>query len=668
LLLFSIEPLIGRLLTPYFGSAPHVWLVCLMFFQALLFLGYLYSHLWARKIGRWHLILLALPLVNLPPQINAIPDPQPPLLSIISTLTLGIALPFLVLSTTAVVAQIWQSHSPLMRGRNPYPLYAASNAGSLIALLGYAFIAEPLMGVRMQGIIWSGAYIFYMFFVVGSWFLLAPGKKIVPDENGETPPVPAIAPGTYAKWMLLSFLPSVYLLAVTNFISLEMGSFPLTWILPLALYLGSFIITFREKGGVPGAIKNLWPEMLLAGGLMFLLGSTHWLFIFGHLAVFFLICLVSHGTLYELRPLPAGLTNFYLSLALGGWIGGAAVSLAAPHLFKGLYEYPLALCLFGLLFFFTRPGSFKTFLPGAPVKIFCLRWTVSLFLVAVVLMGTKTAFDNHLLFQHRNFFGTYRIKDFSSPDKQTPAMRKFIHGRTVHGAQFLDAARELEPLVYYYEGGAIAQAFHAKSPRRCMANVGLGAGVAAAFAVRGDKVTYYEIDPDNEGIARRWFSFLDKCRGRVRVQVGDARLSIRQAAGTDPKYDMIFIDAFTGDGIPTHLITKEAIETYLSRLNDDGVILFHVSNRYYDLRPVIKATAESAGLRAAANIPAAKKNLSSSDISPCCVVAARDAGTLKPFLELGWVWFSDKRFRESAAWTDDYINILDPLMEKIRLK
>jgi len=638
-----------------------------MFFQALLFLGYMYSHLWAPKIGRWHLILLLVPLFLLPPRIYTSPDPTTPIISILSTLASHIAVPFLVLSTTAVVAQIWFSHSLLGKGRNPYPLYAASNAGSLIALLGYTFIAEPLMGVRLQGLMWSLLYIVYILLVVASWLLLRPQVSFVPN-NESSPTTSSIDVITYGKWIILSCLPSAYLLAVTNFISLEIGSFPLIWVLPLALYLGSFIVTFRETGGVPRSIKHLWPEFLLWGGLLFLVGPVHWLVIFGHLTVFFLICLVSHGTLYELRPNPAKLTNFYLSSALGGWIGGAIVSVAVPYIFDGLYEYPLILSLFGILFFMCRPESLKTFMPGAPIKYFCVRWTVSLVLIALVLVGTKSAFDNHLQFQHRNFFGTYRIKDFYSQNHEYPAMRKFIHGNTIHGAQFLETASELVPLLYYYEGGAIAQAFKTKSDHLHIGNIGLGAGVAAVYANRNDKVTYYEIDPDNERIARRWFSFLDKSKGSVRVIVGDARLSMQKATIADPQYDIIFIDAFTGDGIPTHLLTKEAIETYLSRLNNDGIILFHVSNRYYDLRPVIKAISELMGLHAVANIHVEKKNLKSYEVSPRCVVIARKAQTLEPFLEKGWVLLKDKRFKKSTAWTDDYINILAPLYENIRLK
>ncbi len=668
LLLFSIEPLIGRLLTPYFGSAPHVWLVCLMFFQAVLLIGYLYSHLFAKKIGGWHLVLLLLPLVNLPPKIDATPDPVTPLLSIIWTLIFNIALPFLVLSTTAVVAQSWLSYSSLGKENDPYPLYAASNAGSLIALLGYTFIAEPLMGVKLQGITWSLTYVLYAALVVASWFLLRPDKGLAMGRDQLSGPV-AIGAATYGKWILLSCLPSAYLLAVTNFISLEVGSFPLTWILPLALYLGSFIVTFRTGGGVPRSIRNLWPEILLAGMIMYLLGPVHWLAILGHLTIFFLVCLVSHGTLYEHRPRPSHLTNFYLSSALGGWIGGALVSLVAPYLFTGLYEYPMILCILSVIFFICHPGTFKTFMPGTPIKIFCIRWTVSMILVAMVFIGTKTVLNDTLLFHHRNFYGTYRIKDVSSIDGISFGMRQLIHGNTVHGAQLLEPESGMTPILYYYDDGAISQVYRAKSSPRQIAILGLGAGVAAAYANIDDTVTYYEIDPDNEMIARRWFSFLEECKGIVRVIVGDGRLAMKRDEIEGTKYDIIHMDAFTGDGIPTHLLTKEAIEIYLNRLNNDGFILFHVSNRYYELRPVIKATTKLMKLHAVTNIPVERKYLKSYQLPSRCVVLANNLESLKPLLDRGWLMLDDDdRFNTVTAWTDDYINILAPLVENIRSK
>jgi hypothetical protein len=284
-----------------------------------------------------------------------------------------------------------------------------------------------------------------------------------------------------------------------------------------------------------------------------------------------------------------------------------------------------------------------------------------------VFIGARLALDETIQFRHRNFYGTYRIIDLNPVDGSPFKMRQLVHGRTVHGAQFLEPERRLTPLLYYYDEGAISEAYRVKSSPRHIAILGLGAGVAAAYADPEDTVTYYEIDPDNEMIARRWFSFLHECKGTVRVVVGDGRLAMQKGEIEGTKYDVIHIDAFTGDGIPTHLLTKEAIEIYLKRLTRDGTILFHVSNRYYELRPVIKAATQSMKLHAVTNRPVEKKYLESYQIPPQCVVLANHLETLKPLLDQGWLMLDkDDRFETSAAWTDDYINILAPLADKIR--
>ena len=665
-LLFGLEPLTGRLLTPYFGGAAHVWLTCLMFFQAILFVGYLYSHLFARKLGVWHLAILALPLVNLPLQVHAQPDPHAPLAHLLYVLSVSVAIPFAVLSTTAVVAQAWLSKSRLGMHREPYFLYAASNAGSLVALLGYTFAAEPLMGVRLQGAAWSLAYVIYACLVVASWVLLRP--NLGPGtEGGKEEAIaasPAVGAAAYGKWLLLSILPSAFLLAVTNYIALEVGSFPLTWILPLALYLGSFIVTFRTGGGVPRFLRNAWPEILLAGLLMFLLGPVHWLAIIGHLIVFFLVCLISHGTLYELRPPAARLTNFYLAAALGGWIGGALVSLGAPFLFPALYEYPVIVLLLAPAFWWCREKPLTRLRTGISYAAVVGRSVVVAFLVLLIVKEGWQTLQEPVRFRHRNFYGTYTIWDVASYPQD---IRQLLHGRTIHGAQLLDPETRMTPIMYYFIGGGIADVYETAPPGRRMAVLGLGAGAAASYVKPGETMVYYEIDPDNEGIARHWFSFLDECRGRVRVVVGDGRLGLQNSDRPEPPYDIIHMDAFTGDGIPTHLLTREAVRVYLERLSGNGVILFHVSNRYYELRPVIKAIAAELGLAGAVNVPTPKTELKANQSATWCVVLARNPDRLAALVRKGWIPFGPgDGLREVTPWTDDYINILLPLRDGMR--
>jgi len=666
ILLFGLEPLTGRLLTPYFGGAAHVWLTCLMFFQAVLFIGYLYAHLFARKIGVWHLAILALPLVNLPLQVHAQPDPHAPLPHLLYVLSVYVAIPFAVLSTTAVVAQAWLSRSPLGRHQEPYPLYAASNAGSLIALLGYTFVAEPLMGVRLQSVAWSLTYVLYAALVVASWVLLRPNLGPSADDGGGAgPSAPkAIAAADYGKWLLLSSLPSAFLLAVTNYIALEVGSFPLTWILPLALYLGSFIVTFRTGGGVPRFLRNAWPEILLAGILMYLLGPVHWLAIIGHLAVFFLVCLISHGTLYELRPPASHLTNFYLAAALGGWIGGAMISLGAPFLFSALYEYPIILLLLAPTFWWCRERPLARLRTGISYVAVVGRSVLAAFLVFLIVREGWQTLQEPVRFRHRNFYGTYTIWDVASSPQD---VRQLLHGRTIHGAQLLDPEDRPTPIMYYFIGGGIADVYETTPPLRRMAVLGLGAGAAAAYVKQGETMVYYEIDPDNEGIARHWFSFLNECKGDVRVVVGDGRLAMQNSDRNEPPYDIIHMDAFTGDGIPTHLLTREAIQIYLERLDSNGVILFHVSNRYYELRPVIKAVAAQLGLAGAVNVPTPKTELKANQSATWCVVLARNPERLAALAGKGWIPFGPgDGLKEAVPWTDDYINIMLPLRDGMR--
>jgi hypothetical protein len=669
-LLFSMEPLVGRLLTPCFGGASHVWLTCLMFFQAMLFLGYLSAHLLEERIGVWHLILLIIPLFCLPLGVNTQPDPNAPFLAILTLLLFHVALPFIALSTTAVVAQSWFFRSPHGKNREPYPLYGASNAGSLIALLGYVFIVEPLFGIRTQRFAWSGAYVFYVILVSLTWLTLRPDKmpKVgTPTQDRGVKSI-SITPVEHARWLFLSGLPSAFLLAVTSFITLEVGSFPFVWVIPLALYLGSFIVTFRSNGGVPRFLKIFWLEVLLAGVALYALGQAQWLVILGHLCAFFMICLVSHGLLYERRPPPRHLTYFYLTSAFGGWVGGALVALVAPFALTGLFEYPILLVLFGGVFWWNRDKSFTAFWPKASRWAAWTRMAAIGIILFPVAVGVQISRTEPAKYRHRNFYGTYRIVDESGKNASL-GVRKLMHGKTLHGAQLLDPGSRMTPISYYYEGGPFSDVYGlVPSPRR-LAVVGLGSGAISAYMRHNDMLTFYEIDPDNEKIARTWFTFLDEGKGKVAIIVGDGRLSLQSSERNAKKYDLILIDAFTGDGIPTHLLTKEALLTYLDRLTANGIILLHLSNRYYDLRPMVKATANEVGLSGVMNKPVAQSNLKTYQIRSRCVALTKRPELLQPLISKGWVAFGkEDTLDDVAPWTDDYINILSPLSISLRAK
>jgi hypothetical protein len=675
ILLFGMEPLAGRILVPFFGGAAHVWLTSLMFFQAMLLVGYLYAHLFAQRLGRWHLLLLILPLINLPLGVPGRPSPETPLLALLATLLANFALPFGVLSTTAVVAQSWLTRSTVGQRYEPYPLYAASNAGSLLALFGYALLAEPLLGVQAQRSLWSVGYAFYAILVVAAWFSLRPGlglKVCQPELGLELQTREAPAAKNYAYWLLLSALPSGFLLTVTNFIALEVGSFPLVWITPLALYLCSFVVTFRSKGGVPRFLGVLWPEVVILGFLLYLL-PMQWVgwfaAVIAPLLVLLAICLVAHGELYERRPPVRYLTHYYLTMAVGGFLGGVAVSLVAPQVFSGLYEYPILLGALGLTFWWCRRGSQASFWSQRlPILQRARRGAVCVMLglVGLCLIGQIQGLEAGCKFRHRNFYGTYRVQDYSPSEYAPAGHRRLLHGKTNHGAQLLDPEQRLTPTAYYYRGGAIAEVYDTVAPPRRIAVLGLGAGVMSAYTRPQDVLTYYEIDPDNEKIARDWFTYLNDARARVRVVPGDGRLSLNQASGKTI-YDIILVDAFTGDGIPTHLLTREAIQVYLKHLADDGLILLHISNRYYDLRGVVKSTLAQLNLAGAMNIPVSPNRLLPYEIPSQCVVMARNPEKLQPLLERGWVALgAGDGLPACSPWTDDYINILAPLWTKLR--
>ncbi len=669
-LLFGMEPLVGRILVPFFGGAANVWLTSLMFFQAMLLVGYLYAHLLAPRLGRWHLLLLLLPFINLPLGVTATPSPEMPLLTLLLALVIHFALPFAVLSTTAVVAQSWLACSTAGQRHEPYPLYAASNAGSLLALFGYAFLAEPLFGIHLQSYAWTGGYIVYTALVVAAWFALRPrqGWPASPAENpSDLPTEAAPAARDYLLWLLLSALPSGFLLTVTNFIALEVGSFPMVWVIPLALYLSSFVVTFRSNGGVPRFLAAVWPEVVILGFLLYLLPMLVWVALTGSLLLLWGVCLVAHGTLYERRPRVRFLTNYYLTMAVGGFLGGAVISLVAPWVFKGLYEYPLILAALGLVFWWCCPTSFPCCPHDRPAILRGLRVGVGgvmLGSIGVFLIFHIEDFGT-IKFRHRNFYGTYYVQDVP-PSVNAPAgFRKLMHGKTLHGGQFLDQEQRSTPTSYYHDRGAFAEVYRTvPSPRR-IAVVGLGAGVVSAFTRADDVLTFYEIDPDNEKVARTWFTYLNDAKARVRVVAGDGRLSMHEA-GKDIYYDIITIDAFSGDGIPTHLLTREAMQDYLNHLTPNGIILLHISNRYYDLRSVIKSTSAQLKLFGVMNI-LLPQTLSQSYAFSCqCVVLARNPERLKPLIARGWIAFGEgDGLGESTPWTDDYINILAPLWAKL---
>ncbi|OGS95885.1 MAG: hypothetical protein A3H31_00450 [Gallionellales bacterium RIFCSPLOWO2_02_FULL_57_47] len=664
-LAFGMEPIVGRMVTPFFGGAVHVWTTSLMVFQGLLLLGYLYAHLVAPRIGAAHLLVLLLPLLQWPLGFVSEIAPQASVAVLIAELMKQISLPFAVLCTTAVVAQSWWSRSLLGRAGEPYPLYGISNVGALTALLAYPFMVEPIMGVNIQRWVWSAGYLLYAAVVAWTWHLLrSVPDSVAPVSAGQTEDE-SLPKLTVLRWLMLSAAPSALLLAVTNVIATEVGSFPLVWVLPLALYLASFIVAFRDREGVFERLGEYWPDLAVLALAIYVFG-VNWVTLPLILFVFFALCVSAHKQLYRLRPHPRRLTGYYLALAVGGWVGGVLVSLVAPMVFSGLWEYPLAVLAVAAARWQRSVSSPLHWWKEAPI------WKGGPRLAGLMIGGAvlcnhywNVAVSSPDVYALRNFYGVSRV--LTVPEERgMPSFRVLIHGATAHGMQYLAPGRRVEPLGYYYRGGALYQALSLRQVPSRVAMLGLGAGGALPWFDAGESMDIYEIDPDIEWIARNWFTYLEDSPAQVRVRIGDARLKLmeeakRGAAG----YDIIFLDAFAGDGVPTHLLTTEALDIYLGLLAKNGILVFHISNRFYDLRPVLKAAAQMHGL-AAVYTSRLVEPTNMMGTPTLVVVMARHKERLAPLLEQkGWARMGEgDGLYVLHPWTDDYVNILAPLLAK----
>ena len=728
MLLFLLEPMIGRLVLPELGGAPAVWNTCLVFFQVTLLLGYLYA--WAAT--RWlslraqlavHAALLVAAFVVLPIRINPSwlpPAESNPIPWLLGVLALSIGLPFFVVSTTAPVLQHWFSNTEHPDAHDPYFLYRASNLGSMIGLLGYPFVVEPWLGVKAQGIAWSAGYVALVGLALACAAQLWKHPIIQRKSAASSPEsrVPRRGPGSgvgvkagmpppeapgwpqLARWIALSAVPASLLLGVTTALSTDVAVVPLLWVVPLLLYLFTFVLAFAPKPWIPTRVLTVaLPLLVLPLLLAITLRTTDppWAIVPLHLAGFTIAALLCHQQLAEERPPASHLTLFYLCLSVGGAIGGLFNALAAPLIFRMPFEYPLALAAagllkpyryasrararasaadvwlpalvglgaFGALELFGREGSSLRTLAipvGLALPIFVcyvvsarpIRFGLGMaaFVVATMLQPDPTG---QLVDVERSFFGVHRVA-VDTPNQ----LRLLFHGNTLHGAQSLDPAKAREPQTYYTRSGPAGQMFEALAGKvgLSVGVVGLGTGALAAYAQPGQSWTFYEIDPVVVHLARDagYFSFLRDAAVPVRVVVGDARLSL--AAERDRSFDLLVLDAFSSDAVPVHLLTREAVRLYLSKLKPDGVLAFHASSRLLRLRRLVLALGNDAGLVHLVQQDRRRERVTSwSGWTPSdWVVLARehdDLGTLTTDGRWG-------RIEEPAArvWTDDYSNLL----------
>lgn len=619
-LLFTLEPLVGRVLLPRFGGAFHVWTTSLMFFQGVLVLAYAYAHLLAKRLGRWHFAVLAAPLLFFPigaaPLEGALgghaPEESVSIGALLLALTRTCAVPFFALATTSVLAQDWLVRAARARHTNAYVLYAVSNVGSLTALFAYALIVEPVLGLRLQGWLYTGAYGLYLLSAIAAYTTLRPRAPTptptAPDAKGPATALPALDARTQLSWVSLSAWPSALLMAVTNVVTVDAGNVPLLWILPLAVYLITFILAFSDAAQTPNWVRRLWPHFAVVGTFFFV-GQTAGSPVFHvalQLGVLLIVSWAAHAALYASRPAPAHLTRFYLLVALGGWLGGAFVALVAPFVFSGLWEYPVALAGLALTMAASHWDELRPWARG-PGKLPLLATLALLGVVAWRLLdGMGPSADGmRIVATARSPYGRYHVVERPSP---SGPVRDLVSGETRHGRQVIEGPLRREPLSYYHREGPLGDVMAILTarpmtstgtrPALSIGAIGLGVGAIAAYLAPQDTLDLYEIDALDVSLAREHFHFLGDAQGTVHMHVGDGRLTLERQAreGQRHRFDLLLLDAFAGDAIPTHLLTREALEGYVGQLAEGGVLLVHISNRFYELRPVLQRAADSLGL------------------------------------------------------------------------
>jgi hypothetical protein len=758
-LLFWVQPLAGKMLLPLLGGTPAVWNTCMLFFQALLLAGYAY----ALALTRWlsglaqgvvHLALLALAALALPVALNAaaaggVPEGASPEWWLLKTLLVTVGPPFFVLSASAPLLQGWFSRTRAETASDPYYLYAASNAGSLFALLGFPVLLEPALTLGQQSRAWASAYgaLFILFAACAVFALRRARRPVGKDEVSDAVPAAAepLSMKRRLRWVLLAFVPSSLVLGVTTHVTTDLVAVPLLWVIPLALYLLSFVIVFARGFKLPrGFMARVVPGMAVLVAMVYLSGATRpsWFLIIFHLAFLFAAALVCHGQLAEDRPAASHLAEFYLCLAAGGVLGGLFNAVVAPLVFDTVAEYPLVILLASYL----RPayrksgGTILGLRLGAKKKDESVavgsssvepsgeqvegrseeepvrRWDVLDLLLPLVIgllatalivvtrryeltdveraaltLGVPLFMLNHffaprpirftlglgavmlavLLFAEtgnrtlhasRNFYGTHRIK---TNDADT--LHWLEHGSTLHGKQYMDAAKRCEPVSYYHREGPLGSVFqHVRAKHEAagsgaplsVAVVGLGAGTTAAYSRAGEAWTFYEIDPMVVDIARnpKLFTYLSECAGvQPGITLGDARLRLREAR--DGAYDLIVLDAFSSDAVPAHLMTREALALYLSKLAPGGVVAFHVSNRSLQLERVAGGIAADVGVASRIFDDGRQGGDGGLDPSTWVAVARREEDFGPLASDSNWQQF-DPAVYQLEVWRDDFSDIL----------
>jgi hypothetical protein len=674
-LLFLVQPMAARFVLPWFGGSPSVWSTCLLFFQAALLAGYVYAHL-TRRLGparqaRLHLVLLALAILTLPiiPAASWKPaDPAHPAARLLLLLTATVGLPYVLLAATAPMLQDWYAQLTRQDDRAPhsapavYWLYALSNLGSLVGLLAYPTSIERWLSLRGQGWFWSGGFVLFAAACAWTastvWTRSAVAEPI--SDTQDTAPVAAV---DWVLWILLSFTGSGLLLSITNELCQNVAVVPLLWIVPLTVYLLTFILCFS------GAYRRsvfMWVLLAALGALVWLTTASETpafaIQVATLAAVLFGGCMVCHGELVQRRPPARHLTAFYLAIAAGGSLGGVAVALVAPLVFDRLWEFQIFVLLPLVLLIVTAALDTRSRLHRG---FWRLGWLVLVGALAVCteqLVRPPASDGSTEIARTRNFYGVLTVLD-DEPDA-APALRRLRNGRILHGAQFLDAAHKMDVTTYYGDGSGVEVAID-RHPRRAAGQplrigvVGLGAGTIAALGRSGDTVRFFEINPAAVDFARTYFTFVSGSPATVEITLGDARLSLERELADPAKrhtYDVLAIDAFSGDAIPVHLLTREAFALYREALAADGVLAVHVSNHYLDLPPIVRGLAAEQGWQAAM-VETVDEEDRALDSSTWMLVTSNEAllANASPYI------VQPERGARSLVWTDAFSSLLQVL-------
>lgn len=661
-LLFLVQPVMAKQILPWFGGSAAVWTTCLVFFQTALLAGYAYSDLAVHRLRpraqvKIHLVLLACSLAVLPilPAAHWKPagDENPSWL-ILGLLAATIGLPYFMLSCTSPLVQAWFART--RPGASPYRLFALSNLASMLALLGYPFLLEPWAPTRAQAIGWSAGYgVFVLLCAAAGWHSVRRDTSPAARHGGLGTIADDIeAPPTASRqflWCMLAAMGSVLLLAVSNHLTQNIATVPLLWVVPLSIYLLSFILTFDTSRWYP---RPLFLALAAAGvGIMaFTLADrqlTHELGL--QLAVFciglFLACMFCHGELVRLKPAPAYLTRFYLMISIGGAVGSVLVGILAPLLLPAHFELAAGLIACTLLLFWQVRRD--------PLVFRALSGISVLVAASAAVWGIQQFYEDTIV-ATRSFYGVLRVLQVGSNDASLH--RSLIHGTILHGTQYLAPDLRRRPTTYYTASSGIGRLMESIHPRLeplRVGVIGLGAGTLATYGSKGDVYRFYEINPDVPVLARRDFSYLGDSEATIEIALGDARLKLEREP--PQQFDVLAIDAFSSDAIPVHLITSEALGIYLRHMKPGGVIAFHVTNRFLDLVPVVEALAFERELQAIHVVDSGEDALSSKSD---WVLLSRDKDLLaKPLLAEASVPIHTRR--DWRLWTDDFNNLLQVL-------